>query len=77
MQDRFALYSHILPPIDESQDVFFLGGEQENGYTVLEFSRDFVTCDVRDVNIKVYTVTDTDKLLASTYYTISCTFIIL
>ena len=53
MQDRFAILSHILPPIDDSKDYVFVNGEQENGYTVLEFTRDFVTCDKKDVDIKV------------------------
>ena len=52
MQDRFA-DSRSLPPIDESQDWFITSGEEEHGFTVLEFSRNLTTCDPRDLDIKV------------------------
>lgn len=42
-----------LPPIDKSQDWFLISGEEENGFTVLEFSRNLTTCDPKDLEIKV------------------------
>jgi len=56
MQDRYA-EGRFLPPIDDSQDWTLEYGEQENGYTVLEFSRNLTTCDPRDLDIKVRYVT--------------------
>ena len=53
-QDRFA-DGRALPPIDESQDWFLISGEQDDGFTVLEFSRNLTTCDPRDLEIKVWT----------------------
>ena len=54
LQDRFAILSYILPPIDKSQDWTLVNTEQKNGQTVLEFTRDLVTCDDKeDMDIKV------------------------
>ena len=53
MQDRFAPLAYILPPIDPSQDWQLIGSSQENGHTVLEFTRPLVTCDEKDLDIKV------------------------
>ena len=53
LQDRFAI-DRYLPPVDESQDWFLVGGEERNGYTILKFTRNLTTCDnYRDLNIKV------------------------
>ena len=52
MQDRFAV-DRYLPPVDESQDWFLVSGEEENGYTILEFTRNLTTCDKYDLVIKV------------------------
>ncbi len=52
IQDRYA-EQEALPPIDASQDWFLISGEQENGFTILEFSRNITSCDDRDMNILV------------------------
>ena len=52
LQDRFAI-GRYLPPVDESQDWFLVSGVEENGYTILEFRREFTTCDDKDLTIKV------------------------
>ena len=52
LKDRFA-EARSLPPIDPSQDWFLLNSEEENGFTILEFSRNFTTCDDRDLDITV------------------------
>ena len=53
LQDRFAV-DRYLPPVDESQDWFLVSGEEENGYTILEFTRNLTTCDDNDLDIKVH-----------------------
>ena len=52
MQDRFA-EGRFIPAIDDSQDWILEFGEQENGYTILAFSRPLTSCDPNDLNIKV------------------------
>ena len=52
LQDRYA-EGRYLPPIDESQDWFLVGGEEEDGFTVLEFTRNFQSCDGKDLNVEV------------------------
>ena len=53
LQDRFAI-DRYLPSVDESQDWFLVSGEEQNGYTILEFTRNLTTCDDHnDLNIKV------------------------
>ena len=52
IQDRYA-ERRELPPIDESQDWFLVSGQEKDGVTILEFSRKFITCDSRDLEIKV------------------------
>ena len=52
LQDHFAI-DRFLPPVDESQDWFLVSGEEENGYTILEFTRKLTTCDDKDLDIKV------------------------
>ncbi len=60
MQDRYA-EGRFLPPIDSSQDWFLVRGEEEEGTTVLEFTRNLTTCDDKDLNIEVH------SLLKETY----------
>ena len=43
----------MLPRIDPSQDWFLSLGEEEDGYTILEFSRNLTTCDSKDLEIGV------------------------
>ena len=52
LQDRFAV-DRYLSPVDESQDWFLVSGEEENGHTILEFTRNLTTCDDKDLDIKV------------------------
>jgi hypothetical protein len=53
MQDRYA-QGRFLPPIDaRSQDWFLTNSEEEDGFTILEFSRNFTSCDPQDLNIDV------------------------
>lgn len=52
VQDRYA-DMRVLPPIDESQDWFLISAEEEGNFTILEFSRNFTTCDKRDLELKV------------------------
>ena len=51
-QDRYAV-QQALPPIDPSQDWFLVAGEETSGYTILEFTRNWTTCDDRDRDIQV------------------------
>ena len=55
MQDRFA-EGRYRPPIDKSQDWFLISGEEQGGFTALEFSRNLTTCDPRDLEIKVHNI---------------------
>ena len=52
LQDRFA-EDRAPPTIDESQDWYLDDGVEENGFTILEFSRKFITCDDKDLPITV------------------------
>ncbi len=52
MQDRYAT-AESRPPVDAQQNWILEAGEEENGYTVLAFRRDWVTCDDQDRDIKV------------------------
>ena len=52
LQDRYA-DGQALPPIDASQDWFLANGEEAGGYTILEFTRNWTTCDDRDRDIVV------------------------
>ena len=54
-QDRFAA-ARAPPAIDEEQNWFLKSGEEEEGFTILEFSRDYVTCDDRDLPINVSSI---------------------
>ena len=42
-----------LPPIDDSQDWTVVNGEEVDGYTIIHFTRSWVTCDDRDRDITV------------------------
>lgn len=55
LQDRYA-FGQSRPPVDPQQDWTLLRGENMNGYTVLEFWRKWVTCDERDRNVLVYSL---------------------
>ena len=55
MQDRFA-DGRYLPDVDESQDWFLVNGEEQNGHTILEFTRNFKPCDPNDLPIKVVAI---------------------
>ena len=50
LQDRYA-ERRALPRCDASQDWSLSFGEEEDGYTILEFSRNLTTCDSKDLNI--------------------------
>lgn len=53
VQDRHAI-GRFLPPIDESQDWTLISGEEQNGRTIIEFSRPFLSCDdENDMDITV------------------------
>jgi hypothetical protein len=52
MQDRYA-DRRALPSIDASQDWFLTFGEEEDGYTILEFYRNLTSCDAHDLDISV------------------------
>ena len=54
LQDRFAA-AQSRPPVDAQQDWFLDGGMEMDGFTILAFRRDWVTCDELDREIKVYT----------------------
>ena len=51
-QDRFAA-ERAPPPIDESQDWILKSGEEEGEFTILEFSRNYITCDDKDLPVTV------------------------
>lgn len=42
-----------MPPIDEQQNWNLIRGEEEDGFTTLEFWRKFITCDDKDRDILV------------------------
>ena len=52
LQDRFAT-ARALPPIDAQQDWCLVEGEEEDEFTILEFSRNYTTCDEYDLTIQV------------------------
>lgn len=52
--DRYA-DAQAPPPIDASQDWTLVAGEEEDGYTILQFTRPWITCDDRDRNIEANT----------------------
>ena len=51
--------------MDDHEDWFLVNGEEHPGWTILEFTRKWVTCDQRDSNIEVFecTVTKCNKVL--------------
>ena len=52
LQDRHTL-DHSAPPIDAEQNWFLAAAEESDGVTVLQFYRDFITCDDDDRSILV------------------------
>ncbi|XP_064398231.1 DBH-like monooxygenase protein 1 homolog [Halichondria panicea] len=60
LDDRFAT-AQSLPPVDKQQDWILEAGEQENGFTVLAFRRNWTTCDQQDRDIN----TDTARIIFS------------
>ena len=54
LQDRHTLMYRRTPIIDSQQDWYLINGEEEGGYTTLEFTRHFTTCDDNDLEIKVF-----------------------
>ena len=52
MQDRFAI-EREQPAIDEQQDWTLLNAEEVDGFTILEFKRKYITCDDKDIPIRV------------------------
>ena len=71
VQDRYA-EREALPPIDPRQNWFLVRGMEDGGYTILEFTRNWTTCDGRDrdivVRMKIFRYTAKSKLLAIGYY---------
>ncbi len=52
-QDRFA-FDKVKPLVDNTtQNWFVLQGQEQNGWTAIQFKRYFDTCDPMDVPIKV------------------------
>jgi len=51
-QDCYA-EGRYLPAIDASQDWYLVSGEEQGGYTILEFTRSLTTCDNKDLNVEV------------------------
>ena len=63
LQDRFAT-TRGLPAIDSSQDWFISSGSEENGRTLLEFYRNFTSCDDNnDMDIKVSYIFYSNKII--------------
>jgi hypothetical protein len=53
IQDRFA-FDEVKPVMDNTtQNWFVLQGQEQNGWTAIQFKRYFDTCDPMDVPIKV------------------------
>ena len=52
LQDRYA-YGRTTPSIDVSQDWALTGGNEEGGFTTLQFERRLDTCDPNDTAIDV------------------------
>ena len=52
LQDRYA-YGRTTPSIDDSQDWVLTGGNEEGGFTTLQFERKLDTCDPDDTAINL------------------------
>ncbi len=52
IQDRFAT-APSLPTVDVSQDWILEDGTEQDGFTVIAFRRNWVTCDQQDRDVKV------------------------
>lgn len=59
MQDRFAV-ARSTPPIDIQQDWILIDSEEEDGYTTLEFTRNYTSCDTnsqdRNITVRLYLI---------------------
>ena len=55
IKDRLAT-SRSSPAVDEQQDWTLVEGKEEGGFTVLEFTRKYITCDKNDLPITVSVV---------------------
>ena len=53
LKDRYAR-GRYEPLIDNMQDWFLISARQDDGYTELEFSRNFTTCDNESQDIDIY-----------------------
>ena len=71
-QDRFAT-SRSPPSVDEQQDWTLVDGEEEGGFTVLEFTRKYITCDNNDLPITVSEISIV-LILFSNFVHLSCYF---
>ena len=67
LKDRFATARDV-PPVDDITNWFLLSSDEENGYTVLEFTRYWVTCD--EEKDRVINVSDFSSLFELAYITL-------
>ena len=74
-QDRFAT-SRSPPSVDEQQDWTLVDGEEEGGFTVLEFTRKYITCDNKDLPITVSKISACIVVLFSNFVHFSCYFLL-
>ena len=60
-----------MPAIDNMQDWYLISASSEDGYTELEFSRNFTTCDneSKDLNIEV------NQIKSNTFCALHCSLI--
>ena len=52
LQDCYA-FGRFTPVIDHEQNWFLISGEEENGTTILQFWRNFTSCDDYDMDVTV------------------------
>ena len=71
IKDRFAT-SRSSPAVDEQQDWTLVEGKEEGGFTVLEFTRKYITCDKNDLPITVSVVLYNNNALTCIAHTVSC-----
>ena len=57
LQDRYA-FAHTTPSLDASQDWDLVGGNEEGGFTTLQFERKLETCDEHDLAINFVSYTN-------------------
>ena len=55
MQDRYTV-GRSSPPVDEEQNWNLISGEEDGDFTILEFSRKYITCDEFDraISVSIY-----------------------